>query len=182
MYNYTLSLIASFIAMSLIGLSYFSKKKTLYLTMQASGMVFLVLSYFFTVEFLPMISQVIGFSRACTFFWYEKNNKDAPVGFAYLFSGLSILNFVILNIIIFQNATVWDVLYVVALCFYTFSFRIRNLTLMRYILLIPNGLSIAYNWIIGAPIFATLSYGIELTSNIVSILKYEVFAKRVRKS
>lgn len=181
MYNYTVSIIVSFFAMSFVGTSYFTKKKSLYLTLQALGIIFLILSYFFTEKFLPMIAQVIAFTRTYVFFWYEKKNKLAPLGLAFLFSSLSISAFIILNVIIMKNATIWDILYVISLCLYTFSFRIRNLKVMRYVLLAPNGLSTFYNFIIKAPIFATISYAFELLANIVSIIKYNFIGRRIIK-
>ena len=51
MENQTLALIASFIAMAFVIMAYFVKKKAYYLLCELLCIVFLVISYFFTVQF-----------------------------------------------------------------------------------------------------------------------------------
>ena len=56
----------------------------------AVSLIFLVISYFFTVQFFAMIGLAVGLFRTVTFFVYENKNKQAPIAWSFLFSGLTI--------------------------------------------------------------------------------------------
>ena len=174
MYNPTLALIASFVAMSLIVLSYFMKKKALYLFYQMLGITFLVLSYFFTTQFFAMVGLAIAIFRVLTYYCYEKKEKRAPLYWAFVFSILSILAYFIVNLWILKIARLIDIVFLIATCFYAFIFRVRNLKTVRFWVLIPTTLSILYNTASGAALFASLSYVFELTADIISIFKYHI--------
>ena len=174
MYNYPLSLIASFIALGLIVSSYFVRKKIFYLSLQGIGIIFLVLSYLFIEEFFAMISLSIGLGRTVTFFIYEKKDKNAPIWIACLFSALTISSYFIVNLWILGTAKPIDIIYLVSLCLYAFTFRIRNLKTMRYVVVAPNSLAVVYNVAITAPIFTVLSYAFELTANIIAIIQFNL--------
>ncbi len=174
MYNYPLSMIASFIALGLIVSSYFVRKKIFYLMLQGIGIIFLVLSYLFIEEFFAMISLSIGLGRTITFFLYEKKDKKAPIWLACLFSGLTIVSYFIVNLWILGTAKSIDIIYLISLCLYAFTFRIRDLKIMRYAVVAPNSLAVIYNIAISAPIFTVLSYAFELTANIVAIIQFNI--------
>ena len=177
MENQTLALIASFIAMAFVVASYFTRKKTYYLLCQLLCIAFLVVSYFFTVQFFAMIGLAVGFLRAITFFLYEKKGLLAPLYWSFVLAGLTILSYFIVNFAILKTAQPLDILCLVALVGYAFIFRIRNLKIVRYTMIFPTVLSILFNVLSGAALFATLTYVFELSANIVSIFKYHVFNK-----
>lgn len=176
--NETLAFIVSFIAMVLIAASYFFKKKEKYLLFQLLGIVFLMLSYFFTGEYFAMIGLGIAIMRTLVFFLYEKKEKTAPISLAFLFSALSVLAYFIVNFGILRTAKPADIIYLSALFGYAFVFRIRNIKTVRFAVLIPTTLSIVYNVVIEAVPFVIISYAFELGANIVSIFKYHVFHKK----
>ena len=165
---------SSLIALGLIVSSYFVSKKILYLIMQGLGIVFLVLSYFFVEEFFAMISLSIGLGRTIVYFIYERKNKKAPVMLAYILSILTIASYFIVNLWILKTAKPLDIIYLVSLCGYAFTFRIRNLKTMMYVVLIPTSLAVIYNLAILAPIFSILSYSFELIANIVAIIRFHM--------
>ena len=81
-----------------------------------------------------------------------------------------------------RNRHSWyDILYLIGLVFYAFVFRIRNIETLRYVITIPTALSILYNVVSGAAIFAVISYCFELCANILSILKYHVFGREKKE-
>ena len=45
-------------------------------------------------------------------------------------------------------------------------------------MLIPTVLSILFNVLINAAVFATLTYVFELSANVISIFKYHVFGEK----
>ena len=169
-----LSLITSFIALGLIIFSYFTKKKELYLFYQMTGIIFLTSSYFFGLQFFAMVGLGISVVRAFTYFLYERKDKKAPLYFAFLFSFLTIASYFIINLWILKKAQYIDIVLLLACCFYAFIFRIRNLKTVRFTMLIPTILSIFYNSLSGAALFATLTYVFELTADITSIFKYHI--------
>lgn len=177
MYNYTLSMVVSFIAMSLITISYFLKRKSLYLSFQASGIVFLILSFFFTEQFFAMLGLTIGLARTVTFFLYEKKDKDAPLYLSILFSVLTIAVYFIVNLGVLKTAKPLDILYLVGLVFYAFTFRIRNLKTMRYVTVVPTLLNVLYSVLIYSTPFVIISYAFECGANLLAILKYDILEK-----
>ena len=176
--NRILALIASFFAMTFVVISYFVKKKERYLLFQFLCIVFLIISYFFTVQFFAMVGLVIGLGRTAVFYLYEKREKQASILWAFLFSGLSLASYLIINLLILGTAQPLDILFLVGLIGYAFIFRIRNLKTVRFLMLAPTILSVLFNVLTHAAIFATLSYTFELGANIISILKYHVFVKK----
>ena len=175
--NPILALVASFIAMSFVVSSYFVKKKSLYLIFQASCILFLMVSYFFTVQFFAVIGLAIGLARALIFFAYEKKDKVAPLWVALAISFITLLSYFIVNFGILKNTQPYDVLCLLALVLYAFIFRIRDLKKVRFLMLAPTILSLLFNTLTHAALFASLSYVFELTANVVSIFRYHILEK-----
>lgn len=173
MKNEVLSLIASFIAMAFVIGSYFVKKKN-FLLFQALCIVFLIISYFFNVQFFAMVGLTIGLARSLSFYYYEKNDKEAPLYLAIILSFLTLASYFIINLWILGDAKPVDILCLVALVSYVFIFRIRDIKKVRFLMFAPTALSILFNILSGAAIFATLTYVFELSANVISILKYHV--------
>jgi len=174
--NEVLSLIASFVALLFVACSYFVSKKH-FLMFQSLGIVFLILSYFFNVQYFALVGMAISLARALTFYYFESKDKEASVLWAVLFSGLSIASYLVIDLAILKTAQPMDILFLVGLVFYAFIFRVRNLKLVRFMIVLPTTLSIVYNILADAAIFVTVSYCFELTANVVSIFKYHVFGR-----
>ena len=172
--NPILALIASFIAMSFVVSSYFVKKKSLYLIFQASCIFFLIVSYFFTAQFFAMIGLAIGLARALIFFAYEKNDKVAPLWVALAISFVTLASYFIINFGILKSAQPYDVLCLLSLVLYAFIFRVRDLKKVRFLMLAPTILSLLFNTLTHAALFASLTYVFELTANVVSIFRYHI--------
>ena len=177
MENRILALIASFIAMAFVILSYFVRKKQYYLLFQLLCISFLIVSYFFSLQFFAMIGLAVGLFRTITFFVYEKKGKKAPIYWPIIISALTLTSYLIVNYGILQTAQPLDILCLVALIMYAFIFRMRNLKHVRFMMIIPTVLSILFNVFTHAVLFATLTYVFELGANVVSIFKYHVFGK-----
>ena len=177
MHNDIVALIGSFLGMLFVALSYFVKNKRLYLLFQALCIVFLIVSYFFTAQFFAMIGLAIGLVRALVFFGYERKQKTAPLWVAILLSVCTVAAFFTVNFGVLGVARYEDILCLTALVLYAFIFRIRNLQTVRFAMLVPTVLSIWYNTIIKAALFASLTYVFELTADVVSIFKYHIINK-----
>ncbi len=168
-----LSIIASFIAMAFVICSYFVKKKN-FLLFQSLCIVFLIISYFFNLQFFAMVGLMVGLSRSLTFYYYEKKNVEAPIIWAIIFSILTLLSYFIIDLWILGDAKPIDILYLMGLLCYIFIFRVRDIKKVRFLMLVPTALSVAFNILSSAAIFATLCYVFEFIANVVSIVRFNV--------
>ena len=174
----TLSFIMSSIALFLYCASYFFNNKKNYLILQLVGNVFFSLSYLLMGSYFTMVAVVLGIARGLICYTYEKNNKKVPI---YMIIGLcfiTILNYVIINYVILSGtASPWDILYLIASCMYAVTFAMRNIKLMRYLVLIPHFSAICYNLLVKAPISSAAAYGVEFVITIVAIIKFHIQEK-----
>ncbi len=177
MYNETVALIVSFIAMLLLMSSYFYPKKSLYLLFQAVGMIFLMASYLFSGEYFAMIGLGVGLFRALVFYAYEKRDTLAPIFWSVLCAALTVVCYLIVNLGVLKTAKPLDILYLCSLVLYAFVFRMRDMKKMRLAVLAPTGLAVLYNALIKASPFVVISYAFEAAANIAAILKYDIFTK-----
>lgn len=171
---YVLALITSFLAMAFVVVSYFVKKKELYLLFQFLCIIFLILSQFFSLEYFSAIGLIIALIRTFTFYVYEKKDKLAPIVWPIIFTTLSLASYFIVNLWILNTVKPVDIIFLIGLIMYAFIFRIRSLKIVRFSMLIPTALSVIYFILTLAPIFTILSYSFELLANVVSIFKYHV--------
>ncbi len=173
MKNDILSIISSLIAVVLVSCSYFSKKKN-FLLFQSLCIIFLIISYFFNLQFFSAVGLFIGLIRTLTFYFFEKSGNIAPISISVTFALLTFLSYFVFNLQLLKGNSPVDLLYLTALVLYAFIFRITNQNTVRLLMIFPTSLSVLYNVLSNAPIFATASYLVELISNVISILKYQI--------
>lgn len=159
--------------MAFVICSYFVKKKN-FLLFQSLCIVFLIISYFFNLQFFAMAGLIVGLMRALTFYYYENKNVEAPIYWALIFCFLTLASYFVINFFILKDFKFIDLLYLIGLISYIFIFRIRDIKKVRFLMVIPTAISLIYNIWSGAAIFATLSYAFELSANLVSIIKFNV--------
>lgn len=164
--------VTSFIAMVLIASSYFFNRKNKYLFFQVAGILFLVLSYLFSFEYVAMLGVSVALVRTLVFFVYEQKEKQAPFVWSVMFCFATFVAYIVCVKLNDGKTNRLDTLYVVALCLYAFVFRIKNIKTVRLMCLLPTTMCVIYNIFIGAPVFSALSYLFELLANIVSIAVY----------
>lgn len=174
MYNPTISLIISFFALLMFSSSYFFKKKSAYLMFQCFGSSCLAFSYLFIEQYLAMLAVLIGSVRTVIYYSYEKKGSSAPNYIVILVCVITTANYFVVNRITGVDSTVEDVLIILSYCLYAIVFNIRNLNLVRYAIIAPHVLAIIYNVVVSAPIFSTISFSVELTVTIVSIIYFKL--------
>ena len=169
LYNSAIFYIAQYVFYALIyvAASFFVKRY--------NRAIFLQLSIFVN------LGLIIGLARSLSFYYYEKNDKEAPLYLAIILSLLTLASYFIINLWILGDAKPVDVLCLVALVSYVFIFRIRDIKKVRFLMLAPTALSILFNVLSSAAIFATLTYVFELSANVISILKYHVIKVEQKK-
>lgn len=172
MYNYTLSQIFGGVTLALMVFSYFFKSKSTYLFLQTMGLLSMFFSYLFGAEYFAMITLTVSLTRTLTFYLYEKKDKETPIAFSFLFSALAIGAYLIVNLLILGTAKPLDILYLSAVVIYAFVFRIRNIKLVRYTVLLPHALAVLYNVLLDDMLFVAASYFFELLADVYAIFKY----------
>ncbi len=175
----TLSFAMSTIALDLYSCSYFFNNKRNYLILQVIGNIFLSLSYLLMGAYFTMVSVGIGIGRGLICYRYEKRNMRVPLYMILGLCGATILTYIIINYFVLSTASPWDIFYLIASCMYAISFAIRNIKLMRYVVLIPHASAILYNLLVAAPISSAISYGIEFVITVVAIIKFHIQEKRL---
>ena len=179
---FILSYVMSIAALILYSASYFFNNKKTYLILQLTGNAFLSLSYLMIGAYFTMVSVAIGIVRGLICFYYEKNDRSVPVAAIAGLCSATVLSYVLINYVILSQASVWDVVYLVASCMYAVTFSIRNIRVMRYVTLIPHSCAVAYNLLVEAPLSSAISYGIELTVTVVAIVKDELQRLRTARA
>lgn len=174
----TLSFAMSTVALALYSCSYFFNNKRNYLILQLVGNVFLSLSYLLMGAYFTMFSVGIGIGRGLICYTYEKHNRKVPLYMIIALCLATILSYIIINhVVLSATSSPWDIFYLIASCMYAITFAIRNIKLMRYLVLIPHACAIAYNLLVNAPISSAVSYGIEFVITIVAIVKFHIQEK-----
>jgi hypothetical protein len=155
-------------------ISYFANNQSKYLLFQALNMGSLAISYFFSCEYFAMIGIIVSMARTITFFLISKKGKDAPLALSFLFAFLNLLAYVIINLFILKTTQPIAILYVIALVAYSFIFRIKSMKKVRFLMLLPLTLTIAFNVFSNATIFAAISYVFELIADVIAIIKNDL--------
>ena len=147
--------------------------------MQGVGITLLMVSYILWREYFAMVGLVIGLIRSVVYLLYEWKDKPTPIWWAILFTAAGVACYLVVNLWIQGNAKPVDIIYLVGLVAYAFIFRIRNLVLVRYLVLIPTALSILYNALLGVgAIMVVISYSFEMCANLLAIGKHHLFDKK----
>ena len=171
MYNPVLSQIAGAATAIMMIVSYFFKSKSSYLICQTVGLGCMFLSYLFGCEYFAMIALTVSLTRTFVFFVYEKRDEKAPVYLALLFAGLAVCAYIVINLVVLKTAKPLDILYLMAQIMYAFIFRIRNIKLVRYSIIVPHAFAILYNLLLDGMLFVALSYTAELLADLYAIVR-----------
>ena len=173
-----LASVMSTIALILYCCSYFFNDKRKYLFFQMTGNVFLSFSYFLMGAYFTMVSVAVGIGRGLICYTYEKNNKKVPIIIVIAMCLVTVLSYILINYVILSGkASPFDTLYMFASCMYAITFAMRNIRLMRYVILIPHASAVIYNLLVNAPISSALSYGIEFVITVVAIIKFHILKR-----
>lgn len=178
MYNEFLATLFGFLAVVFIVTSYFVSTKSKYLLFQLLNMFSFVFSYLFCENYFAMIGLATSAARTLTFFIYEKKEITPPIWLAFLFSGMAVGSWALVNVVILESWSFVDILLIISLIFYNFIFKIRNMNVLRYAMIIPLTISILYNIFCWSTVFAVCSYSFELAADITSIIKEKIKSRK----
>ncbi|MBQ3502870.1 MAG: YgjV family protein, partial [Clostridia bacterium] len=107
----------------------------------------------------------------CIYIYFaEKNEFKYTIHFLFVF----VVLYVVSTAVFWQGAL--DIIPLITGTIYTFAYAIKNLQVMRYVLIVPNILLIIYNIMSTTYVSAVLDF-IEVVVLIIAIIK---FAKGIR--
>ncbi|MBR2498992.1 MAG: YgjV family protein [Clostridia bacterium] len=178
MYNYTVSLLAGLVAIIFVIASYLVTKKSRFLTCQTLAILFLSVSYLFVEQYFAMVGMAFSVVRTIVYFVLETKNKAPNFWLKTLFALLSVFAYVVINLVILKNARYIDLLFLSANVMYSYLFGIRDLKLLRYLMLVPTAVTSIYNVIAPASLFVIISYIFEFFANVVGIIKARIEEKK----
>ena len=171
--SYLFSQVFGFVSTLCLVLAFFQSKRTTFFIMQTTANVFIVLSYFALGRFIVSLGCVIATIRTAVFAIYAKKDKDIP--------------WYVVLIIITANvsacaitvAHALDILFVAGLVVYTLASTIKNLRVMRIILIFPTILYAVYA-LVFENYTGLISTLFELTALIASIISDLVITKGIK--
>ncbi len=163
--GFIIAQISGIIALILVAISYFVKLKPTFLTLQMVADVFYAGSFFAVDAYVGGIITTISIFRCIYIYWAEKTNFKYTVHFLFVFIAM----YVVVTIRFWQ--TPYDIIALITGSMFTLSFAIKNLQVMRYVLIVPNVLILIYNILCRTYTSALLDF-IELIVLVVSIIKY----------
>lgn len=169
--NFIFAQISGLIALILVCIGYSFKNKSHFIVIQIIANFFYASAFLFVKAYVGALIIFISMVRCIYIYIAEKKS------FKYVYH--FILIFVILYIIttiVFWKST-YDFIPLIASIIFTISFCIKNLQLMRYILIIPNTLLIFYNIITTTYTSALLDL-IEVIVIIVAIIIHKLKNKK----
>ena len=181
MYNYYLSLFAGLLAMLSAISSYFFYNRLKFLVVQGIALIMLALSFLFIEQYFATASYVICIVRVLVYFLYEKKNQPTPFLVQSFFALLTVCAYFTINVTILKTYKPLDILLMVSGVMYTYVFGVRNLLLLRYLIIVPTAMTIVYNVLVGATPFVIVSYSFEMLANITAIILFKVRAKMAKR-
>ena len=163
--GFIIAQISGIIALILVAVSYFVKLKPTFLALQMAADVFYAGSFFAVDAYVGGIITTISIFRCIYIYCAEKTNFKYTVHFLFVFIAM----YVVVTIRFWQ--TPYDIIALITGSMFTLSFAIKNLQVMRYVLIVPNILILIYNILCRTYTSALLDF-IELIVLVVSIIKY----------
>ena len=169
--NFILAQIFGVIALVATSIGYFCTRKTFLITQ-------IICDLFYAAAFLVLnavvagILTIISAIRVIYLFWAESTNFKYRVHLLPLFVVASL----IVAILFWQG---WaDIVPVISLTIFTFALALKNLQIMRYVLLIPNFVLMIYNIAITTYASAVL----DLLEFLVIIVAIITFSKKSKQT
>jgi hypothetical protein len=181
MYNYYLSLFAGLFAMISAISSYFFYSRLKFLIAQGIALIMLALSFLFIEQYFATASYMICVARVLVYFFYERKNQPVPFLVQSFFALLTVCAYFTINVTILKTFKPLDILLMVSGIMYTYVFGVRNLMLLRYLIILPTAMTIVYNVLVGATPFVIVSYSFEMLANLTAIVLYKLNQRKARR-
>lgn len=155
------------IALLLVVVSYFWKDKKVFLMLQVIANIFYGLSFVFSSALVFGINSFISIVRVIVLYVYEKKNISPPICLVIPF----VLSYLTVGIIFYQQPI--DIIGIFTPMLFTIAMWMKNMQLVRYLMLLPNALLVLSALLYTAYTTALLD-AIEIIAIIVSIITFHL--------
>ena len=171
--EFIIAQILGLIALILVCVGYFVKKHNTFLTIQIIANIFYAGAFLVLKNFAAGIITVVSIIRCIYLSICEKFNFKYTIHFLPIF----FVCYITLGIIFWQS---WfDIIPIITAIMFTIGFYIKNLQLMRYILIAPNALLVFYCIMSRTYTSALLDF-IEILVLIFAIIKFNKQKKIIK--
>ena len=163
--NFIVSQILGIIALILMCIGYFVKNKSQFLIIQIIANVFYATSYLFLGVFSAGIITLISIIRCVLIYFNDKKDLKIDKFIIPFF----IVAYIVVGVIFWKSP--FDIIPIITASLFTISFCIKNLKVMRYILLFPNCILVVFGICTMAYSVALLDF-VETIVLVVAIIKF----------
>lgn len=172
--NFILAQIMGGIALLITSISIFSKNKKYYFAMQVVVNVFYALSFIFNGGLVAGINSLISVMQVLILFIFEKKKITPPKYLILVFSAC----YVTVGTIFFARPL--DVITMITPIMFAVAMWMKNMQLVRYMLILPNVLLSVYALLLQVYTSAILD-AIEASVLVIAIVKFHLQYKNERK-
>lgn len=172
--NFILAQIFGGIALILVVISYFINNKKKFLLLQIIANLFYGLSFAVNSALVAGLNTFISILRVLVLYLYEKKHKEPPIYLILIFS----VGYIIIGIIFFKNY--YDIIVIITPILFTIAMWVKNMQLVRYLMLFPNAILVFYAILNQVYTTALLDF-IEIITIIVALITYYINKKKERE-
>ena len=165
MLNFILAQIFGGIALVVVSISYFLKNKSTFMIFQVITNFFYAMAFLVVSEYVGAIITIISIFRCLYIYIAEKKQFKYKLHFLPIFVAM----YIVVTIVFYTNT--FDIMALCSSTLFTIAYVITNLQTMRYVLLIPNSILVAYNILTTTYASAVLDF-LEVVVILVAILKF----------
>ena len=172
--EFILAQIFGIIALILICIGYFLKTKSRFMIIQIIANIFYASAFFVVEAYVGAVITSISIFRCIYLYFAEKKS------FKYKFHFLPIFIALYITVTIVFWASPFDIMPLISSTIFTLAYTLKDMQRMRFILIIPNVILIAYNIFTTTYASALLDL-LEFIVIIVSIIKFHIQNKKNNK-
>ena len=167
--EFILSQICGGIALILVCIGYFVKKKTKFLIFQIIANLFYAASFILLDTFSAGVITIVSTFRCILFYFFDKKNIPYKKTI-YSIPAFAII-YITLGILFWKN---WlDIIPIISATLFTIAFYVKNIKLVRYLSLPPNIILIVFSFVR----LAYLNSVLDLVESIILIIAIIKFRK-----
>lgn len=172
--NFILAQIFGGIALILVVISYFLMNKEYFLFIQIIANVFYGLSFIVNGALVAGLNTFISILRVLALYLYERKDKTPPIYLILIFSAC----YITIGVIFFKSY--YDIIVIITPILFTIAMWVKNMQLVRYLMLLPNAILVFYA-ILNQVYTTALLDLIEVIAIIVALITYYIHKKKERE-
>ena len=171
MLGFILAQVFGAIALILVCIGYFVKQKTTFMFIQVVANIFYAGAFLVVGAFVGAGLVTISIFRCIYLFIAEKKQFKYTVHFLPIFIALYITT----TILLWKSPL--DLMPLTTSTLFTLAYAVKNMQIMRYILLVPNSMLVVYNILTTTYTSALLDF-IEVIVIIIALIKFHNESKK----